>query len=90
MPLLNGHNVILKDISKSIIARSFKLGQLIVDNKWINYRVNIKKCILFFQVIVLVNLETSITITTRSFKLGQLIDYLVKILKKLFFFELLP
>ena len=49
------------DISKSMTARSFKLGHLIEDDKQI---LTLKICIHYI----------SKTITTRSFKLGQLIE----------------
>ena len=68
-------------ISKTSIARSFKLGQLIEDNEWINW-LNFLKVILFFlsycplQIWPLktCNKDTSKNITASSLKPGQLIE----------------
>ena len=67
------------DISKTITARSFKLGQLIEDDQLVKIK---KKVILFFSnylplqiwTLKICNHEISKTITARSFKLGQLIE----------------
>ena len=91
------------DISKSITARSFKLGQLIEGDKWINWWKFKKKLLFFFSnylplqiwAMKICNHDILKSVTARSFKLGQLIecdkwiDWL-KALKKLlyFFFEL--
>ena len=66
-----------QDISKTITARIFKLGQLIEDNEWITWS-NYKK-VSFLCVIALCKfghrkLDISKTITARSFKLGQPIE----------------
>ena len=70
------------DISKSITARSFKLGQLIVGDEWINWWKLKKKVILFFSnylplqiwAMKICNRDISKSITATSFKLGQLIE----------------
>ena len=84
MPLLKGHNDFCNhDISKTITAMSFKLGQIIEDMMSIDSLVKIKKKKLFyFRVIALCkylalktcNKDISKTITASSFKLDQLIE----------------
>ena len=63
-----------QDISKTIIARSFKLGQLIEDN------VKMHCCNFKKQCYYIYNKSSSKIISASSFKFGQLIDYLVKLL----------
>ena len=70
------------DISKTITARSFKLRQLIEDDKKINWWKFKKKVILFFSNYLCLQIWTlkicihdiSKIITARSFKLCQLIE----------------
>ena len=46
-----------QDISKTIIASSFKLGQLIEDNEWINWwNFKKKSHFIFFKLLLLANL----------------------------------
>ena len=47
----------IQDISKRIIARSFKLGQLKEDNEWITW-LNLRKMLLFFlEILLFANLD---------------------------------
>ena len=71
------------DVSKTITASSFKLGQLIEDDEEIILiDENLKKVSLFFSNYLLLQIWTlkncnhdiSKTITASSFKLGQLIE----------------
>ena len=70
------------DISKILIARSFKPGQLIGDNEWINQLVKVlskKKLFLsYFPLPVwplnTYNKDISKNITASSLKLGQVIE----------------
>ena len=69
------------DFSKSITARSFKLGQLIEDDDRL-IGENLKKSYLLFSnylplqiwTLKICNHDISKTITARSFKLCQLIE----------------
>ena len=68
-----------QDFSKTVTARSFKLGQLIEDNDLITWCKFKKKGYYIFGVIALCKfghreLDILKTITARSFKLGKLIE----------------
>ena len=74
-----------KDISKTVKARSFKLGQLIEDDEWITWcsLIGIFTNYLPLQIWTL-KCCSDISSDARSFKLGKLIeddewDYIVKI-----------
>ena len=60
------------DISKSITARSFKLGQLIENDKLFYFFSNYLPLQIWAMKIC--NRDISKSITGRSFKLGQLIE----------------
>ena len=70
-----------QDILKTVIARSFKLGQLIEGDKYIDCLVKIKTSCLFFSIYLplqiwtskIYNRDISKSIIGMSFKLCQLI-----------------
>ena len=76
--------IFIDDISKTITARSFKLGQLIEDVRMMIRSIGdgLKKVIVFFWnylplqiwTLKICNHDISKTLTARSFKLGQLIE----------------
>ena len=64
--------ICIHDISKTITARSFNIGQLIEDDELVKIK---KKVILFFSNYLPKQIWTiSKTITAMSLKLGQLIE----------------